>query len=184
MNILFVIIFLLLLYAFYNLINFLRYPIIEKHFLYTYSSDASLKIKSMTYKNQIVNYIKNSGVKDKSIPIVQALGYGQLASAPVSIFDNILNRRQDVAQLAMQSLLEAKGNYWSRFINAFNPFYWLHIIIFIPRNIFTFLGLKESNIIIKIFQLLYWLIAVICTFLIAVFPEEIKSFIYSILNIS
>lgn len=184
MNIIFVVIIFILLYSVYNLINFLRYPIIEKHLLYTYSSNTSLKMKSMTHKNQIINYIKNAGVKDKSIPIVQSLGYGQLASAPISIFDNILNQRQDVAQLAMESLLEAKGNYLSRFINSFNPFYWLHIILFIPKNIFMYFGVKESNVFIKIFQFLYWLLAVICTFLIAIFPEEIKSFIFSILNIS
>lgn len=184
MNILFIVIIFILLYAIYNLINFLRYPIIEKHLLYTYSSDSSQKIISMTHKNQIISYIKNAGVKDKSIPIVQSLGYGQLASAPISIFDNILNQRQDVAKIAYESLLEAKGNYWSRFINSFNPFYWLRVIIFIPKNIFIYFGVKESSVFIKIFQFLYWLIAVICTFLIAIFPEEIKSFIYSILNVS
>lgn len=184
MNILFAIIFLISLYAIYNLINFLRYPIIEKYLLYTYSSDSSQRMKSMTHKNQIINYMKNAGVKDKSIPIVQALGYGQLASASVSIFDNILNQRQDVAQIAFECLLEAKGNYWSRFINSFNPFYWLRIVIFIPKNIFMYFGIKESSIFIKIFQLIYWLIAVICTFLIAVFPEEIKTFIFSLFNIS
>lgn len=183
MNILFTVIFLLSVYAIYNLINFLRYPIIEKHLLYTYSSDSSQKMKSMTHKTQIVNYIKNAGVKDKSIPVVQTLGYGQLASSSVSIFDNILNSRQDIAKIAFECLLEAKGNYWSRFINSFNPFYWLRVVIFIPKNIFLYFGVKESSIFIKIFQLLYWFIATICTFLIAIFPEEIKQFILSILNI-
>lgn len=184
MKIIFILILLILLYAIYNLINFLRYPIIEKHLLYTYSSNTSLKMKSMSHKNQIVNYIKYAGVKDKSIPIVQSLGYGQLASAPISIFDNILNQRQDVAQIAMECLLEAKGNYWSKFINSFNPFYWIRIVLFIPKNIFMYFGIKETSVFIKIFQFLYWLIAVICTFLLAIFPEEIKSFIYSILNVS
>lgn len=184
MKIIFIFSFLLLVYAFYNLINFLRYPLIEKYLLYTYSSDVSLRIKSTTHKNQIVAYIKNAGVKDKTIPVVQPLGYGQLASSSISVFDNILIPRQDIAKLATDSLLEAKGNYWSRFINSFNPFYWLRIILFIPKNIFLYFGLTESSVFIKIFQFLYWLIAAICTFLIAVFPEEIKSFVYSFLNIS
>ena len=84
----------------------------------------------------------------------------------------------------MDCLLEAKGNYWSKFINSFNPFYWLRIIIFIPKYLFSYLGIKEKSFLIKIFQLIYWLIAVICTFVITIFPEEIKSFIFSILHIS
>ncbi len=174
----------ILLHTIYNLINYLRYPIIEKNLLYNYSSDASMKLKALTHKNQILNYIKYAGVSDKHIPVVQSLGYGQLASSSISVFDNIMNPREDIARLVLSSLQEAKGNYWSKFINSFNPFYWLRFILFIPKNIFSYLGLKEECIVIKIFQLIYWFIGVVCTFIIAIFPEEIKNFIFSILNIS
>ena len=184
MNFIIILVVLISLHAIYNLINYFRFPIIEKHLYYNYSSDSSQKMDAMAHKTQIVNYIKNAGVKDKFIPVVQPLGYGQLASSSVSVLDNISNSRQDIAQLAIQSLQEAKGNYWSRFINSFNPFYWLKIILFIPKYLFSYLGLKDDNIIIKIFQLVYWLTGAIITFLLAIFPEEIKLFIYSFLNIS
>lgn len=184
MKFLFALVFIIFLHAFYNLINYLRYPIIEKNLLYNYSSNTSDKMNAVTHKNQIINYIKNSGVKDKYIPVVQPLGYGQLASSSVSVFSNILNPRQDIAQIVMESLLEAKGNYLSKFINSFNPFYWIRIIIFIPKYLFSYLGLKEESIIIKIFQIIYWVIAVVFTFLIAIFPEEIKNFIFSIIHFS
>lgn len=183
MKFLFTIMFIIFLHAIYNLINYLRYPIIEGNLLDTYSSDSSKQINAAIHKTQILNYIKYAGVKDRQIPITQPLGYGQIASSSVSVFSNILNPRQDIATNAMSSLLEAKGNYWSRFINSFNPFYWIRIIIFIPKYLFSYLGLKEESIFIKIFQLIYWLVAAICTFLITVFPEEVKTFILSILNI-
>ena len=172
------------LHALYNLINFLRYPLIEKQLLKNYSTDKAQKLDALSHKTQILNYIKNAGVKDKTIPVAQPLGYGQIASSTVSVFNNIMNQRQDIAANVTDCLLEAKGNYWFRFINSFNPFYWLRIIIFIPKYIFSYLGLKEENIVVKIFQLIYWLIAIICTFLIAIFPEEIKRIIFSILHIS
>lgn len=172
------------LHALYNLINFLRYPIIEKHLFNNYSSDSNKKINALSHKTQILNYIKNAGVKDKHIPVVQPVGYGQIASSTVSIFDNIMNQRQDIAANVTDCILEAKGNYWFRFINSINPFYWLRIIIFIPKYIFSYLGLKEESIIVRIFQLIYWLIAVVCTFLITIFPEEIKNIVFSILHIS
>lgn len=184
MKYLYIFLFIIALHALYNLINYLRYPVIEKIFFKNFSSDTSEKMNAMSHKNQIINYIKYAGVKDKYIPIVQPVGYGKLASSTVSVLTNISINRQDIASNAMDCLLEAKGNYWSRFINSFNPFYWLRLIIFIPKYIFSYLGLKEESALIKIFQLIYWLLAVIFTSLLSVFPEEIKNFIFSILHIS
>ncbi len=184
MSYLYILLALISLHAIYNLVNYIRYPIIEKNLLYNYASDSTMKLKALTHKNQIINYIKYAGVSDKYIPVVQELGYGKLASSRVSVFDNILNQREDIAQVALAALQEAKGNYWSKFINSFNPFYWLRFILFIPKKIFSYLGLKEESIIIKIFQLIYWLIGIICTFALSIFPEEIKHFIFSILHIS
>ena len=184
MKVLFGFIGILLIHALYNLVNYLRYPIIEKYLLSNYSSDATQRVDGASRKTQIKNYIKYAGVKDKHIPVVQPVGYGYVANSMVSLFDNITNNHEDVAKVAINSLLEAKGNYKSRLIDTINPFYWLRIIIFIPKYIFSYLGLKEESIIIKIFQLIYWLLAVICTFLISVFPDEIKTFIFSILHIT
>lgn len=172
------------LHALYNVINYLRYPMIQNLFLKNFSSDTSEKMNAMSHKTQIINYIKNAGVKDKYIPVAQPVGYGHIATSSVSVLENLSINRQDIVSVAMDCLLEAKGNYWSRFINSFNPFYWLRIVIFIPKYLFSYLGLKEESVFIKIFQLIYWLIAVFCTFLITVFPEEIKVFIFSILHIS
>lgn len=182
MKFLFISLFLIILHALYNLINFLRFPIIEKNFILAYSSDAANRIKAMTNKNKIRNYIKNAGVKDKHIAVVQELGYGQLASSKISVLDNILNRREDIAQIAMESLLEAKGNYWSRFVNSINPLYWLKIILFIPKHTLSYLGVDQDKIIVKIFQLLYWFIGAVCTVVLAIFPEEIKNFLQSFIH--
>lgn len=181
---LYMLIFILSMHAIYNLVNYLRFPMIEKNLLYNYSSDSSQKLSALSHKTQIINYIKNAGVKDKFIPVVQSLGYGQLASSSISVLDNISNQRQDIAQVVIESLQEAKGNYWFRFINTFNPFYWLRIVLFIPKYLFSYLGLKDDSLIIKIFQLMYWLIGIVATVALAVFPEEIKAFIFSFLNIS
>lgn len=184
MKILFIFLFLIVLHALYNLINFLRFPIIENNLMLTYSSDAADRIKAMTHKNKIVNYIKNAGVKDKYVPVVQPLGYGQLASANASVLDNILSPREDIARMAIQSILEAKGNYWSRFVNSINPLYWLKIILFIPKYTLSYLGVEQDKVIVKIFQLIYWFIGAVCTFALAIFPEEIKNFLQSIIHFS
>lgn len=168
----------------YNLINYLRFNHIETLLAGNYSDNADLKIKAKTHKNEIVNYIKNSGIKDKHIPYAQDVGFGQICRGSISIFENILNSSQDISQTTADMLFEAKGNYWSRFKNSFNPLYWLKIIIFIPKYLFAYLGIPANNILIKILQLIYWIVGISFTVLISVFPDEVKMFILSFINFS
>lgn len=184
MKLLIVFVFLVVIHAIYNLINFLRYSHIENLLIGNYTTDVKLNTKAKIHKNEILNYIKNAGVEDTHIGVAEPIGYGKVASSTVSIFSNILSTRADIAYSVRESLLEAKGNYWSRFINSINPFYWLKIILYIPKSIFSYLGLNTDSILIKIFQLIYWLIGIVCTFIITVFPEETKNFIMSFIHFS
>lgn len=172
----------IIFHAIYNLINYLRYNSIQTLFFGLYSDDSETRTKSLSLKNIIVNYIKYAGVNDKHIVVSQPIGYYQVANSTVSVLDNIINNRQDIASSAYELLLEAKGNYWSRFINSINPFYWIRVVIFIPKYIFSYLGLKPDSLIIKIFQLIYWLIAIVFTLLTSVFTDEVKSFIMSFIQ--
>lgn len=181
---LFIFIVIIVTHAIYNLINFLRYSYIEKLFFGLFSDDVKVKDKSLSSKNTLLNYMKYADVSDKYIPCTQSLGYGQIVNSNVSIFENITNNRQDIASTAYKLLLEAKGNYWSRFINSINPFYWIRIVLFIPKHLLTYLGVKSDHLIIKIFQLSYWLIGTIFTLLISIYPSEIKNFVDSIIHFS
>lgn len=171
-----------IIHAFYNLINYLRYNYIEQLLLGNYTNNSDLKIKAKTHKNTIISYIKHSGIKDKFIPFSQPLGFGQIANGNVSVFENILNPRQDIAYTVTDLLLEAKGNYWSKFVNSINPFYWLRIILYIPKFVLSYIGISPDSIFIKIIQLIYWLLGITFTVLTSVFPEEVKNFILSIIN--
>ena len=179
-----IIIVLLIIHAIYNLINFFRYKSIEKLFFGMFCDDIEIRDKSLSFKNTIVNYIKFAGVSDKNIPFSQPIGYGYLANGHASVLQNITNNRQDMVSASYELLLEAKGNYWSRFINSINPFYWLRVVLFIPKYLLSYIGINADSIIIKIFQVLYWLVGVTFTFLISVYPEEIQDFINSLIHIN
>lgn len=183
-KILIVFVSIIVFHALYNLINYFRYSYIENLFNGLFSTDHKIRKKSLSFKNSIVNYIKYAGVSDSHIPVSQAIGYGQVANANISVLRNIVCNREDIASAAYELLLEAKGNYWIRFINTFNPFYWIRLVLFIPRYLFSYLGLKADSIVIKIFQLLYWLLGIVFTILMSVFPDEVKSFITSFIHIN
>lgn len=175
---------LIIIHAIYNLINFLRYNSIYKNFFGMFCDNITIRDKCLSQKNTVINYIKLAGVSDKKIPYSQPLGYGYIVSGKTSVLENITNSRQDIVSASYELLLEAKGNYWSRFINSINPFYWLRIIFFIPKYLLSYLGVPTDSIIIKILQILYWLIGIIFTFLISVYPNEIQDFINSIFHIN
>lgn len=175
---------LIVIHAIYNLINFLRYNHIETLLVGNYTNNVELNTKAKTCKKEILDYIKNSGVKDKHINIAEPMGFGQLVTGRVSVFNNLLSYRTDVATAVRDLLLEAKGNYWYRFVNSINPFYWLKIILYIPKYLLSYLGLDADSIFIKIFQLIYWAIGIIFTIIITVFTDEIKTLILSFIHFS
>ena len=184
MNFLKLLVFVIIIHAIYNLINFLRYPYIEKLLLFNYTDNVDLNTKAKTCKKQILDYIKNSGVKDRHIGITQPLGFGQVAAGRVSVFDNLLSYRVDIAATVRDLLLEAIGNYWYKFINSINPFYWIKLILYIPKNVLSGLGMNADSLFIKLFQLVYWIIGIVFTIVITVFPNEVKDLILSFIHFS
>ncbi len=184
LNLLIFIAIIIILHALYNLINYFRFPHIETLLVGNYTNNADLKMKAKSHKNTILNYIKYAGVTDKYIPISQPLGLGQVATGNVSVFQNLLNQREDFAFTVIELLLEARGNYWSKFVNSINPFYWLRIVLYIPKFVLSYIGISPDSICIKIIQLIYWLLGITFTVLISVFPQKVKDFILSIINFS
>ena len=77
-----------------------------------------------------------------------------------------------------RSLSAAKGIFKSRIFEAFSPLYWINCILFLPRNILTYLGLDADGIMSKILQLLYW----ITTPLIVAFRDSIYEYIATFLG--
>lgn len=180
MNLLMILLVLILLHALYNLINYFRFNYIEDLYMNSLSEDSSLKAKALTHKTTILNYIKNSGVEDSYLAITEPIGYGKVAVSKVSVFNNLLNPRADFVSKVISMLYEAKGNYFSRFINSINPFYWLRILVFLPQKIFEYFGVSSKNTLIKFFQFLYWILGALFTAALALYPNEIKEFLAKI----
>ena len=126
----------------------------------------------------VVQLFKAAGMKDRQIPFVQPVGYGQILQGHTSLFSNIENRREDVVANMMQCFSEARGTFKHRIIETFSPLFWINQILFLPRTILEFLGIKPESIIVKLFQLVYWL----TTPLLVVFRDNICQYILSLIN--
>lgn len=126
----------------------------------------------------LVQLFKAAGVADRQIPYVEPMGYGQLLQGHTLLFSNIGNLRDSVVANMIACFAEAKGVYKHRILENFSPLFWIRSILFLPRTLLAYLGVKGDSLITKLFQLLYWLVM---PFLVA-FRENLYQYIVSLIS--
>lgn len=162
-----------------NLIHFLQC----KYYLNLYTNWCKNDgWKMFELKQKIILLLKNANVTDAVVPNVEAVGYGLVSTCNISVFDNFPHNRRDMFEIMKNKFHEAIGVYRSRMIDTINPIFWVQYIIYLPKNILIYLGLKNKNIFIKIVQILWWIVGLIFTIFLTVYQTELTSFIKLIIN--
>ncbi len=136
------------------------------------------KISVREYNSEIVELFKKANVDNKQFGDIQPMGLGMVQTGTISLFNNLFINDKRILSLAFSSFDEAIGVYKQRIRNNFNPIFWIECFIYLPKNIFKYLGLKDSSISVKIFQILYWFITVFYT----IYSEQINKFIQDFLS--
>jgi len=117
--------------------------------------------------------IKDAGLGNAAIPVVEPLGYGKLASFNAKVVDNLCNRRSDFVGQALELFDQSIGVFRMRMLDSISPRYWIEFVIFLPRNFFRYLGYKGDGVVSKLFQVIYWIAAP----LLVIFRENIYNYI-------
>lgn len=133
-------------------------------------------------QHQIIKLFKEAGVKDSVFPIAEPLGLGQVATSNISIFENFPNRTERIVMITVGMFDQTIGVYSSRAFETFNPIYWIESIIYLPRNLLSYVGMSAENIITKISQVFYWVIGSILTLLYTVYSDEIGGIVKNIIE--
>lgn len=107
----------------------------------------------------IKELMQHASITDVYVPFAHNLGYGQGALSQVNVFDLIPTRDRDYVQCIYSLLVQAKGIYYRRLINSFNPLFWINSLIYLPRTIFAYLGLKSDSFITRLLQVVWWFFA-------------------------
>ena len=81
-------------------------------------------------------------------------------------------------ETVLNIFIETHGYYKHRFIQNFNPFYWIELIFHLPQHLLHYLGFRPRRKSINILNFLWS----ICGFIYAVYNEEINDFIKQIIN--
>jgi hypothetical protein len=147
----------------------------DKYFLWLAGSKKELLL--VEHKSQVIKLFKDAGVKDNVVGVAQPLGYGQIQVGGTSVFANFPHRREDIVKFTFNMFGEAIGVYRSRTLEAFNPLYWIEFIINLPKHSLSYLGVSPESVVIKIFQLIYWIAGVVVGFLFALYRPEIEKLV-------
>lgn len=129
-------------------------------------------------KNEIKDIFKKANARDSSIARTRPTGFGQIINFTTSAYENMFVNDKEIISSVINSFETSIGEFSHRMFQAVNPIWWVECIIYLPRNVFTYLGIKDSNMFIKIVQIMYWII----TGAMALFHEELLSFLSSLLK--
>jgi hypothetical protein len=132
------------------------------------------------HEDEVVKLFELAGISDSVVPHVQELGRGRAAAGNVSVFKNLTVPRQDIAGIVTKCFHRALGIYWKRMWNAFNPLYWIELLLNLPKESLAYLGTSPEGTVVKAAQLLYWFLGALAAFFLAVFPSEINALVKSL----
>ena len=103
--------------------------------------------------------------EDNFIPHVQPAGLGVVHSMKVRILAQYPSNIEELARAQINLFQEALSKFKYEMKQCLNPFYWIDVIIWLPKNIVSFLGfnddLKSVKSINIFLQLAYWLFIII-----------------------
>ncbi|BDD08532.1 hypothetical protein FUAX_09640 [Fulvitalea axinellae] len=143
------------------IVNFYKYKRISK-LKNAYINYLGLNNYSLAEdKEEIKSLFREAGLKDSSVFHQELLGFGKYANVRISVLDNLTNRREDIVGNVLLKFDEAIGVYRKRFRESFNPIFWIEFIVKLPQYIMQFLGVLPEKISVKIFLIIYWLIAIL-----------------------
>lgn len=139
-----------------NVYRLYRLHIIYKNYL-AWAANDNYKFGEQVI--ELISLFKAADVKDASIPIVQPAGYSLVSTSQASAFQNAGNLREEFVAHIIRSFDRARGVFKHNIAESFNPIFWIMFVVFLPQRILVYLNVKESSISIRIFQVLWWLVA-------------------------
>lgn len=141
------------------------------------------KIDLLERQETVKRLVTLAGKGDVKVAATQPIGYGQIANMTVNPFSAFPNRLENVALITFQVLKSCIGIYRVRCYEGFNPFYWLKLLIFLPRTVFIYLGINGDSLITKIANILWWTgTSVVSGVLIKENSKKINDFILNLLK--
>lgn len=135
----------------------------------THASNIHLRQK----KSQLKQLIAHANVSDAIMPVVEQVETNFVMSSNVSALDNFPIKHQRISTALVTLINDAIGVYKARMWNAFNPLWWINTLVFLPRSICTYLNVKSDSFLVKVAQILWWVVGTMFTIYKLLFPDNL-----------
>lgn len=153
-----------------NLIKIKYYSILYDDFVSNNSTDI------LKHRNHAIELFNRANISNTSYPISQPTGCNMVASGHTSLFTSFPTRDKRLILPTYTAFQNSIGVFKGRIIECFNPIYWINYILFLPKNILSYLNVSAESIFIKICQVFYWAFGIACTLFSTEIANLIKSF--------
>lgn len=144
-----------------------------KTYIECIASDTPYKGNIIYKKNEIIRLFKEAGISNSHYPITIPTGFNMAANTTMNVFESMFTNNQVVIGYILNNFNTAIGEYLQRVYNSINPLYWIRTMIFLPKTVFEYIGMKSDTLPVRIFQIVYWIIS----FLYAIYDESINNYI-------
>ncbi|TFH62629.1 hypothetical protein [Peribacillus frigoritolerans] len=166
------------------LINIRKFFLCKKYLQYFFDwLNEDCKVNLSEAQPIVKRLVDEAGYADIRVPHVQSMGYGKLASYEANPFNAFPSRLKSVASVIISILSSSKGVYRQRAFESFNPLFWIEFIVFLPKNIFSYIGLSNKGTTVKVSNIIWWMT---CTIIIPVvlstYNDELTRIVRNIFN--
>lgn len=110
---------------------------------------------------EIKALFKEAGIEDFMVIHQEFMGFGNYANIKLSGLDNMTSNRLDIVTNVVRKFNETIGVFRKRYKDSLNPIFWIEYVIKLPQYLLEFFGVLPEKIVVKIFLMIYWIIAII-----------------------
>jgi len=129
------------------------------------------------YKQEIINLFKKAHVKNVYTPVSQPTGFGQISNMNADVFTMFPSKLQIIAYPAISMFFEAEGVFKKNMFNSLNPIFWIEFILFLPKELLTYLGINPETTAFKLCNVLLTFFWWLCGTAFALFKPQLQQFI-------
>ncbi|MEP1095907.1 MAG: hypothetical protein ABJG78_12400 [Cyclobacteriaceae bacterium] len=159
-----------LVLAFRSISNFFKYYSTKK--LESLYNDQYIENKTgfVEKSEQVLILFRKAGLEDSGVTVNRTTGMvwaapsqkiPQYERLTISVFDNITLLNTEVIGAIKEKFKKAKGTFLFRAKQSLNPIFWVEFLLELPKHVSSYLGQKTDTSVVKIIQLIYWLLGIL-----------------------
>ena len=133
----------------------LYYSYIKSYNGETKTINPDLRKKLLGEKSELKKLFDNAGIPDRGESFMDPAGYGFVQTKKVKYFDNIHVPNTDIASYFHDSFMESTGYFKKRRNESFSVFYWILLILNLPKHIFQHYGKEPKGTFYTLIDVVY-----------------------------